>query len=66
VERVLALGEGREEGRYLPLSRRDLLGLISFRNQCMSFQLRARVNSPRMHPLEDTITSMKISQMYAW
>ena len=60
MERLLALGEERGEGRGLPLFGRDLLVLISFPKRCMSFQLRARVISAKTLLLEDMIAERKI------
>ena len=56
-------GRGRGGGRReLPLCRRGLLGLISLRNQCISFPPRARVISLKSALSEDTITERKIDQ----
>jgi len=55
---------GREKGgrRELPLCERGLLGLISLRNQYISFLLRARVISLKSALSEDMITGRKIGQ----
>ena len=60
MERLLALGEERGEGRVLPLFGRALLVPISFLKRCMSFQLRARVISAKTLLLEDMIAERKI------
>ena len=55
---------GREKGgrRELLLCGRGLLGLISLRNQCISFPPRARVISLKSALSEDTIIGRKIGQ----
>ena len=62
--RVKGFGSGRGKGgRWeLPLCGRGLLGLISLRNQFISFPPRARVISLKSALSEDTITGRKIGQ----
>ena len=62
--RVKGFRSGRGKGgrKKLPLCGRVLLGLISLRNQCISFSPRARVISLKSALSEDMITGRKIGQ----
>ena len=55
-------GSGRGKGgmKGTPIVWVGLLGLISLRNQCISFSSRARVISLKSALSEDTITERKI------
>ena len=61
-ERVSGVGEERGGRRELPLCGRGPLGMISLKNQCISFPPRARVISLKSAISEDTITGRKIGQ----
>jgi hypothetical protein len=61
-EKSFSTGRGKGGRKGPPIVWEGLLVLNPIRKQCMSFQLREKVNSPRRSLLEDTMTAKKIGQ----